>query len=166
MKNFNWRIALKWGAVYALLALIWLSLESMVGLHDSRVKYRVILTNLKYIPILLIYYAALRERRHLKPHEAYPYSQAFIEGLRLTAISTLLSIPAQYLSMEYLVPDFLQKMESAMIEGRWMTAVEAKEFFEFRSYFIQSVLAVPATGLMITAIIALFVHRNAIQEAR
>lgn len=166
MKNLNWRIALKWGLVYALLTLIWLSLESMAGLHDSRVKYRVILTNLKYIPMLLIYYAALREARNLKPDEAYPYSQAFIDGLRLTAMATLLSVPAQYLSMEYLVPDFLQKMEAAMIEGGWMTAVEAKGFFKFRSYFIQSVLAIPATGLMITAITALFVQRNAAREER
>jgi hypothetical protein len=166
MKNVNWRIALKWGAVYALLTLIWLSLESMAGLHDSRVKYRVILTNLKYIPMLLIYYAALREARNLKQGAAYPYGRAFIDGLRLTAMATLLSIPAQYLSMEYLVPDFLQKMEAAMIEGRWMTALEAKRFFDFRSYFIQSILAIPATGLMLTAITALFVHRNAAEEER
>lgn len=164
MKKSNWRIALKWGAIYALLTLIWLSLESLAGLHDSRVKYRVLLTNLKYIPMLLIYYAALKETRNLKQGAAYPYGQAFIDGLRLTAMATLLSIPAHYLSLEYLVPDFLQKMEEAMIEGRWMTAGEAKGFFEFRSYFIQSILAVPATGLMITAITALFVHRNAGQE--
>ena len=160
MKNSAWNIALKWGAIYALLTLIWLPLESLAGLHDDYVKYRVLLTNLKYIPAFLIFFAALRSSRETAPNGEYPYSRAFTDGLRLTAISTLFSIPAQYISLRYLAPDFLSQMQQAMTEGLWMTSAEAEQYFEFQSYFIQSILAIPATGLMITAIVALFVSRN------
>lgn len=160
MKNSAWKIALKWGAIYALLTLIWLPLESLTGLHDDYVKYRVLLTNLKYIPAFLIFFAALRACRHASATNTYPYSQAFTDGLRLTATSTLFSLPTQYISLEYLTPNFLSQMEQAMTDGRWMTAAEAAQYFEFQNYFIQSILAIPATGLMITAIVALFVSRN------
>ncbi|GEM_PF-1048345 len=160
MKLSAWNIAIKWGAAYALLTLIWLSLESWIGLHDDLLKYRVVLTNVKYVPIFLIYFAALYRYRRDREGGIYPYSAAFIDGLRLTAAATLLSIPTQYISLRYLTPDFLSKMRVAMTEEQWMTAIEAANYFEFQNYMIQSVLAIPATGLMITAIVAVFVSRN------
>ena len=165
MKNASWKIAFQWGMLYALLILLWLPLESTVGLHEEYVKYRVLLTNVKYIPIFLIFLGALRSYRKESSEGPYPYSQAFLDGLKLTAAATLLSIPTQYLSLRFLAPSFLSQMEAAMTEGRWMTAAEAGQYFEFQNYFIQSVLAIPATGLMITAIVAVFVSQNSHRAA-
>jgi hypothetical protein len=160
MKLTSWNIAIKWGVIYALLTLFWLSIESLVGLHDDFLRYRVVLTNIKYIPLFLIYFGCLRAYRQSRTDEAYPYSSAFLDGLKLTTTATLFSIPAQYISLRFFVPDFLSKMQAEMTQEQWMTIAEATKYFEFQNYMIQSILAVPATGLMITAVVALFVSRN------
>jgi hypothetical protein len=159
MKN-SWIPALKWGGIYALLMMIWPLLESILGFHNSWLEYHVLFTSVKYLPALLIFYRSLTAARHRQGKNPFPYSKAFVAGLRTTACASVLTPIAMAVSLQFLTPHFLSTMETFMVQEQWMTVEAAANYFKFSTYLIQWSVATPAVGLMLTAITAVFAMRQ------
>ncbi len=159
MKN-TWMPALIWGGIYALLMMIWPLLESILGFHDRWIEYHVLFTSVKYLPALFIFYRSLISARLRQTERSFPYSKAFIAGLRTTVCASVFTPIAMAVSLQFLTPDFLTTMETFMVQEQWMTAEAAANYFQFSTYMIQWSVATPAVGLMLTAIAAVFAMRQ------
>lgn len=58
----KYRIEIKWGAIFALMSLLWMVLERIVGLHDEHIELHATYTNFVAIPAIAIYVLGLLEK--------------------------------------------------------------------------------------------------------
>lgn len=61
LKQFG--IEMKWGIIFSVMTLIWITMEKAVGLHDQYIDKQMIYTNLIAIPALILYFLALLEKK-------------------------------------------------------------------------------------------------------
>lgn len=59
----TYKIEIKWALILLIATLIWMVGEKLSGLHDQYLYYQQYLTLLFLIPVIVIYYFALREKK-------------------------------------------------------------------------------------------------------
>ena len=154
MKKFQTEI--KWGLIFILSGLVWMVMEKSLGWHDELLEQHATYT-MFYAPIAIaLYVMALRDKKKTFYHGKMTYLQGLISGLLLTLVVVLLTPLSQYISHEYISPDYFPNIRKLSVEKGQMTLEEAEMHFSLMSYIQQSLVFAAFMGVLTSAIVALF----------
>lgn len=154
MKSYITEI--KWGLIFSFMGLVWMVLERAIGLHDELIAHHATYTNLIAIPAIAIYVFALLEKRRVYYNGKMNYWQGFKTGLLITLLVTLLTPLTQWITLKIITPQYFENVIAYAVEAGKMTQQEALDYFNFKSYMIQSVLGAPIMGIITAGIVAAF----------
>lgn len=154
MKNIN--IEIKWAFIFVLMMLAWMFLEKSLGWHDELIDQHANLTNLVAIPAIIIYVYALLDKRKNYYQGQMSYKNGFLSGLIISVIVAILSPFSQYITVEYITPDFFKNMIDYSVSSGTLTQEEAEAWYNLKSYMIQSVIGALVMGVITAAIVAIF----------
>jgi uncharacterized membrane protein len=159
MKNLT-SLEIKWGIIFYLFSLLWMVFEKAMSWHDVLIERQAIMTNLFAIPTIAIYVYALLEKRKKQLNNVMTWRQGFLCGLMLTLVIAVLSPLIQYVTYRIISPEFFNNMINYSVEtlGKDRQAMEA--YYNLKSYIIQGVTGALAAGILISALVALFVKRT------
>jgi len=152
----KFQIEIKWGILFILSGLIWMVLEKSLGWHDKLLEQHATYT-LFYAPIAIaLYVLALRDKKKSFYKGKMNYLQGLISGLLLTLVVVLLTPLSQYISHEYISPDYFSNIIRLTVEKGQMTQEEAEIHFSLMSYIQQSLVFASFMGVLTSAVVALF----------
>jgi len=153
------KIELKWAFLFTIMSLGWIFLEKITGLHDEHIAYHPYFTWFFFIPAILFYVMAISERKKKYYKSHFKYKNAFVSGLILTLIITLLAPLGQYISVEYISPEYFENAIKASVEaGYYSSESEARAVFNTPNYMLQSTVFALFSGIVITLIVGIFVR--------
>lgn len=166
------KIALKYGLLIVVFLFLWLTLEYMVGLHSEYVRFHPIATLLSLvIPLLFLYYGMREAQKSYRGVEEFTYGKAFLTGIFITLVVTILSPLGQWLFHSVLAPDFLDSMQPNVEAQKLSQDVdtevarrEAGESTYLSAYLMQSALGYLIAGVIMSAILAIFVRDKALPK--
>ena len=142
--------------------LIWMFLERLTGLHSTNIDYHPIFTNLILLPVIAIFVMALKDKRKNFYNGSMNYRQAFFAGLIITIIVTVLNPLTQYFISTVISPHFFDNAINYAVENNKMTQVDAEQYFNLKTYIIQGTLGSLIMGLVISAIVSLFIKSKSV----
>ena len=144
---------LKWAVIFAVMGLVWLMLEYLVGLQTKHIAWHPLLTNLVFLPTIAVYVLALCEKR-AQLGGKLTFKQGLISGLSLAAFAALLSPLGQPLFHQFVNPNFFADMVQFTVSSGKATLAEALSFFNLPSYLLMSGVGALMTGLLASLILA------------
>lgn len=156
------KIEIKWALIFLLMTFVWMFLEKSVGLHSIHIDKHPFYTMFYMIPAILVYVLALKDKKKNFFNGQMNYLQAFISGLILTGIITLLTPLSQYIVSTWITPSYFQHAIAYAIKNTQMDAATAEEYFSLKNYIIQGVMGAPIMGTITTAIVAFFLRTKKI----
>ena len=156
----NLKIIIRYSLLISLLMLLWLSLEYMVGLHDTYAAYHPYVTLFAFIIPAYGIHKAIKDIQEDEPQDI-PLRRAFMIGFVVTFFSALLSIPVQLIFHQLINPDFFQNMinfavnrASELNQDPEKAKMQAEMYFNLPSYLLQSVIGAFISGSIISGILA------------
>ena len=157
----KFKIEIKWAIIFCVMLLVWMFLERLAGLHSEHIDKHPIYTNFGALPAIAIFVFALLDKRKNYFHGAMTYKQGFVTGLIITLIVTVLSPLIQFITSTIISPDyFANAIKYSVGEGK-MTQEAAENYFNMKSYIVQGLIGTPFMGLLTSAIVAIFIKRDA-----
>ncbi|HAC15016.1 MAG TPA: hypothetical protein DCE78_03610 [Bacteroidetes bacterium] len=152
------KITLKYGIIYALASLIWLSLEFFLGFQTTYAEMQQIFTLIFLIPAFYIMYRGMKAHRDIFHENQAPYSYlvAFLTGFYIAVIATLLSPTVSYIFHSFVNPDFFETMIRESVSSMRMTEEMAREYFNHRSFIQQGIVGGLISGTIMSAILSFF----------
>ncbi|MEN2281905.1 DUF4199 domain-containing protein [Algoriphagus sp. SE2] len=154
MKNIG--IEIKWALIFVIMMLAWMFLEKSLGWHDEKIADHSTLTNLVAIPSIIFYVLALLDKKKNYYHGQMTYVQGFLSGVIISVIITVLSPFTQYITAEYITPDYFKNIIAYSVSSGTLTQEEAEAWFNLKSYMIQATIGAMVMGVITSAIVAIF----------
>ena len=158
MKKFA--IELKWGVIFTLISLLWMMLEKSLGWHTIHIAKHAVYTNFFAIPAILVFVFALLDKRKNFYSNQMTWMQGFIAGLVISIVVAILSPLAQYITIEWISPEFFTNAREYAIQSGKMNAEQADNYFNLTNYMMQSVFGGILLGAITSAVVALFVRKK------
>ncbi|MCU0391309.1 MAG: DUF4199 domain-containing protein [Thermoflexibacter sp.] len=156
----KFKTEIKWAFIFALMMLVWMLLEKLVGLHSEHIDKHYIYTNFVAIPAITIYVFALLEKRNRDYEGQMSYQQGIVSGIVMSLIITLLSPIVQLITSFVITPEFFPNAIKYAVEHKLLEQEEAEKYFSLSNYLIQGTVGAPIMGLITTVIVALFVKKS------
>lgn len=156
----NYRIELKWALIFVGMMLTWMVLERLGGFHDVRIAQHAIVTNFVAIPAIAVYVFALLDKRKNFYQGRMTYMQGLLSGVVITLIVTALSPLTQYITSKVITPHYFANIIDFSVREGKMTAEEAANYFNLRSYMVQVLIGTPVMGLITSALVAIFTRKK------
>ena len=157
MKKFS--IEIKWGIIFSIVSLLWMYLEKGLGWHDENIAVHAIYTNIFAIVAIILYVLALLDKRKNFYNGRMTWTQGFISGIIISVVVAILSPLAQYLTHEFITPDYFENAIEYSVESG-NSRENAEAYFNMESYILQSFFFALTVGTVTAAIVALFVRRK------
>jgi len=158
MKNI--KIEVKWAIIFTIIVLVWMLLEKTLGWHDEKIADHYWLT-LLFLPFaILMYVLAMREKRRRFFGGKLSWRQGFFTGLKMAFFVALLSPLAQYITHNYITPEYFKTVIEYSVTNELMTLEKANEEFNINNYLMQSAIGSLGGGLVTSALVALFIRRG------
>jgi len=149
------QIEIKWGLLFFLSGLIWMFLEKSLGFHDVNLEKHANFT-LWYAPIAIgLYVLAIRNKKINFYCGKLNFTQGFISGLIMTLVILILTPLSQYISHEYISPEYFPNIIRMTVEKGQMTQSEAEAQFTLVGYIQQSLIFATFMGVVTSALAAL-----------
>ena len=158
MKNLKFE--LKWAVVFTVVSLLWMIMERMLGWHDEKIDQHMYLTNLYIIPAIIVVVLGMRDKRNNFYGGKINYKQGLIFGLLMTVIILLLNPAAQYITLEFITPDYLKNATNYAVETGMMEREAAMDYFNLKNYIIQGTIGGAIMGTITSAIVAIFMRKS------
>lgn len=152
------RIEIKWGVLFILVGLIWMVFEKTMGWHDVHIDKHATYSMLIAPIAITIYVFALLDKKRNFYGGNMSYKQGFISGLIITLVVVILSPLSQYITSTYITPEYFDNVIAYSVSTGEMDQQAAEEYFNLKSYLIQSVIGAAIMGLITTAVVAVFVR--------
>ncbi len=150
---------LKWGVIFSVMSLVWLTLEYLVGLHGKFIAWQAILTNLVAIPSVIIMVLAILEKRRVLGG-TISFKQAFLCGLGVSVVVAALSPLTTFIFHKIINPDYFTNIIRYSVENGKATLAQAESFFNLQSYMLQGVLAALIIGAITSLVIAAMIKKE------
>lgn len=154
---------LKWGVIFSVMGLVWLTMEYLIGLHGKFIAWQAILTNLVAIPSVIIMVLAILEKRRVLGGKI-SFKQAFLCGLGVSIVVAALSPLTTFIFHKIINPDYFTNIIRYSVETGKSTLAEAQAFFNLQSYILQGVLAALIIGSITSLVIAAMIKKDAQQR--
>ncbi|WP_192347978.1 DUF4199 domain-containing protein [Algoriphagus sp. Y33] len=153
----NIKIEIKWVLIFIVMMLAWVFLEKSMGWHNEKIEDHAAVPSLVAIPAVLIYIFALLDKRKNFYHGVINYYQGFMAGLVITLIVAILSPFSQYITSEFITPDYFTNIINYSVSTGEMTQEEADSYFNLQSYMIMSVVGALIMGIATSTVVAVIV---------
>jgi len=144
---------IKWGLIFTLVALLWVLLERLTGLHDKYIQLHPLLSILFAIPAVVMMVMAIRERRR-ELGGGVTFKQAFLCGLGVSVVIALLAPLAQYLTQNFITPNYFTNAINYSVQKGLQTREQAELYFSLKSYILQASLSGLVIGVITSLILA------------
>jgi hypothetical protein len=152
MKKFT--IEFKWAVIMVIVFLAWMTLEKQLGFHDEKIKWQLFFTMLFIFPNFLLYYLALSDKKKNYYNGIMNWKQGFISGVVLSFIVVIFSPITQFITHEFITPNYFDKLIALSVESKRLTLEEAKAYFNLTAYIWQNISSGLSFGVVIAALIA------------
>jgi hypothetical protein len=149
-------VEIKWALIFAVMQMLWMLLERLVGLHSEHIDKHPVYTNFIAIPSILIYFFALYEKRIKCYGDYMPWKNGFLSGLIMTVFITLLTPLILYISVTFITPDFFSNAIKYAVATEKSVQADAEKYFSFGNYLVQSLIGAPLMGILTSAVVAVF----------
>jgi hypothetical protein len=157
MKNI--KIEIKWAIIFSVVALLWMVLEKLFGLHGKYIDYHLYLTNLFAIPAIIVMLMALKDKNKNFYGGQMNYKQGLISGIVLSIIIALISPLTQWITSYVITPEYFPNVIKRSVEiGYFKTTAEAEANFNYQNYAIQGAIGALVMGIVTTAIAMIFIQ--------
>jgi hypothetical protein len=157
MKNI--KIELKWAIIFSIMALLWMVLEKLCGLHDRYIDYHLYLTNLFAIPAIWVMVLALKDKKKNFYNGQMSYKQGLIAGIILSVFIALISPLTQWITSYVITPEYFPNVIKRSVElGYFKTTTEAEANFNYPNYAKQGAIGALLMGIVTTAIAMIFIR--------
>ena len=156
----NYAIEIKWAILFAVIQLLWMFGEKVAGLHSENIAKHATVSNFFALVAIAIYVVALLDKRKNYFDGKMTWIQGFISGLILTLGVTILTPLTQYLTVEVITPHYFENMIEYVVNNGLKAPEEAENYFNLKSYMIQSVIFAPVMGMITSAIVAIFTRKR------
>jgi len=149
-------IEIKWGVIFTVLALLWMVFEKTMGWHDVLIAKQAIYTNLFGIFAVLVYFLAVRDKKINFYNRQMTWRQGFVAGIIVTIVVTVLAPLSQFVTSNYITPDYFENVIAYSVETKVMTQEQAEAYFNLKSYIIQATFGALVMGVVTSAAVAWF----------
>ena len=156
----KYRTELKWALIFTGMMFLWMIGERLTGLHDVHIDKHPIFTNFVAIPAIIIFVLALREKRDKDLNGKMTWSQGFISGLIISVIIAALSPIMQFITLNYLSPQYFENAIAYSVESGNATQEEADSFFNINNYMFMGAISSVFMGMVTSAIVSIFVRKS------
>ena len=154
----NIKIEIKWGVLFILIGLIWMVFEKAMGWHDVHIDKHATYSMLIAPIAIAIYVFALLDKKRNFYRGQMTYMQGFVAGLFVTLIVVILSPFSQYITSTFITPDYFDNVIAYSVSTGAMEQQAAEEYFNMKSYMVQSTIFAAVMGLITSAVVAFFVR--------
>lgn len=155
MKKFA--IEIKWGIRYAFLWILWLFIEKSSGYYDAKIKDYALYSMLFTFVLIFVYYVAIKEKKKDFFGGEMSWKQGCTTGIFLTIVMAILTPFCQIIFHKAIAPEFFPNMiEFSVSKGN--SRATAENYFNLSSYMIQSIFSTLSFGVVISAVVALFLQ--------
>jgi membrane protease YdiL (CAAX protease family) len=158
MKAF--RIEIKWALILTFIAILWMLLEKMLGWHDALIGKQLRYTLLFQLLVLIIYVAALADKKKNYYNNNMNWTQGFLSGAILTVAAAILSPIVQAVTFKYISPNYFHNMIQYNVSHRLQTREQAEAIFNLKTFVLQGCQGGLSFGVITSAIAALFVKNK------
>ena len=153
------RIELKWAIIFTIVALVWVVLEKVSGLHGKYIDYHLYLTNLFAIPAIIVMVLALKQKKSDFYNGVMTYKQGLISGIVLSIFIALLSPLSQWITTYVITPAYFPNVIKRSVEiGYFKSTAEAEANFNYKNYSLTGVMGALVMGITTTAIAMIFLR--------
>lgn len=153
-------IEFKWAIIFTITVLSWMLLERTLGWQQEEsidLQWLVLL----FVPFaFLMYLLEMREKRRRVYGGKMTWLQGFISGVILSVFVALLSPLAQYITHNFITPEYFNNVAEYSVTNDLMTRTKANEYFNINSYMWQSAFGALGLGIGTAAIVAIFVRKK------
>ncbi len=164
------KIAFKYGILIVLFSLIWIGLEYVVGVHTDYVEFHPLITLLTLvIPLMLIYFGIREAQKSSISY--FSYGDAFKAGFAITLVVAVLNPLLQWLCYALVFPGFFETLQANAEAQQLSLGVDLEVArgqlagqYSLGSYLWQSFIGTLVGGIIISAIIAIFVRDKALPK--
>jgi len=157
MKNL--KIEIKWAIIFSVVALLWMLLEKLVGLHSTHIDKHMYLTNLFAIPAIIVMVMALKDKKNVFYGGQMSYKQGLVSGIVLSIFIAFLSPLTQWITSTIITPEYFPNVIAHAVEtGYFQSVEEAQAYFNLENYIVQSTIGALVMGIITTAIAMLFIR--------
>ncbi|PKL85713.1 MAG: DUF4199 domain-containing protein [Ignavibacteriae bacterium HGW-Ignavibacteriae-1] len=157
----KYKIELKWAIIYSVMVLLWMTMEVLLGLHGEHIDLHMVTTMFFLVPMIILYIYALLDKKKNYYAGTMNYMQGFVTGVILTVIIALISPLTQYITSEFITPDFFANAKEYATSTDKMTQEQAQSHFNLSNYMIQGFFGSLIVGIVFSAIIAIFTRSKA-----
>ncbi|MAN58972.1 MAG: DUF4199 domain-containing protein [Flavobacteriaceae bacterium] len=158
MKNIA--IELKWAVLITVATFTWMLLEKTMGWHHEHIANHYWLTLLFFPILIFLYTLALREKRRKYYQGSMSWVQGFFSGAILSVILAIFAPLSQYVIHTYITPHYFPNIIEFVVESGQMPREKAEAYFTLTSYIIQAAIGAVVGGLVISAVVAVFLKRK------
>ena len=149
----------KWAGIFIAVMLLWMLGERIAGLHSTNLEYHPLVTMFFMIPAFAIYILALRDKKNNDLGGQMNFKQGFMSGLLISIVITILSPLTQWVISNLITPEFFPNViEYALETGYYDDREAAEAYFSYENYAVQSTIWAMISGVLTSAIVALFVR--------
>ncbi|WP_257669491.1 DUF4199 domain-containing protein [Parapedobacter tibetensis] len=153
------KIAIYYGILFAFAIFIWAVIESLVGLHDRYIQYHEYLSYFFAVPSVAIMFWGIRSSRNQSDSRT-GFRKAFMAGLGITLVVTMLCPLVWYVFCVFVNPTFLNNMMHYAVETKGMDAQIAALRFSLSNHILVSTISTSVIGVVIAFVIAIIVARR------
>ena len=155
----SYQIEIKWAIFFSLMALLWMLLEKISGLHSTYIDYHLYLTNLFAIPAIWFFVLALKDKKKNFFGGQMSYKQGLISGIILSVMIAVLSPLTQWVTSYIITPEYFPNVIKRSVElGYYQTTEEATANFNYKNYAIQGMIGAFVMGLVTTLVVMIFLR--------
>jgi hypothetical protein len=159
------QIEIKWAIIFSVVALVWMALERLFGLHGKYIDYHLYLTNLFAIPAIYVMVLALKDKKKNFYNGEITYKQGFISGIILSVFIALISPLTQWITSYIITPEYFPNVIKRSVElGYYKTTAEAAANFNYPNYAKQGAIGALIMGMVTTAIAMIFIQTKKINN--
>lgn len=161
----NIKIEIKWAVIFSVMALLWMILEKLCGLHGKYIDYHLYLTNLFVIPAIWVMVLALKDKKKNFYGGQMSYKQGLISGIILSVIIALLSPLTQWITSYVITPEYFPNVIKRSVElGYFKTIAEAEANFNYPNYAKQGAIGALIMGIGTIAIAMIFIRTKQVKN--
>ena len=158
MKKF--KIEIKWGVIFTIVTLLWLLFERRMGWHGENIDEHASMTLYFLVPAVLVYVAALLDKRKNDLGGAMTWLQGLMTGFYITLVVVALSPVAQLIIHNVITPNYFQNMIDFAVSSGNMERGDAEEYFSIGNYIKQGLIGSFFMGVVTSALVAIFTQRS------
>ena len=154
-------IELKWALIISGADLVWTLIERILGWHSTHIENHENLQMYFLIPLVLLLFFALREKRLVDWDDNMTWMEGLRSGFVIAIFVTLLTPLVDWLSYNVISPDYFENFINDRIERGYVDDFEeGLEEYGFSRYAVLSSIGHFFSTLMLSALASLFAKRT------